>query len=268
MAGIDEKLRKTMLYMMTVVLSFLFLSYPVHAENSTLSSGRIDPGETGSITINRAWDSEWPVTGTVFHLYKVADLNDDLTFSYTEKFAEKAAKISLPVADQTENSTWENTRNALKKLIDENNIEPDESANWNTREGDAVFRKLKTGLYLVTSDEITFNGTEYVSSGNLIPLPRRDSDKNPWEYGIEVEMKHTEEPVTVPASPVPSVSPSPRSVITPTPETVKPSPSPTSSIEKPDTGDHFHFWIYTVVLIATGAVIGVVIYIRTKERKD
>ena len=239
----------------TAVLAVMVFAVPVHA-TTTLESEGIKKTDEGQITVKRAQDSRWPVNGTVFHLYKVADLKDDMTFAYTSAFAGKANNDILPSATITpDNSKWESSTTALMKTVADKGIAPDITASWNNTQNNVVFSNLGIGLYLLTTDPIVYNNTRYVSSGNLISVPYRASNTDPWQYAYSVEVKHTEEAV-----PAPSPTPTPK----PTPS-IKKTPKPSGS---PNTGDHSHVGLYAGVFTVMVFVIGIVIGIKKEERKN
>lgn len=237
--------------MVLCVLSCVFTGLPVHGED-TLTGEGIDPETKGSITIRRSWDAEWPTQGTVLHLYRIADLNDDMTFSCTEKF--KGDKEVLPSSLSVPNSSWDELTDTLVKQIDQKKMKPDASVTWNTKNGDVVFDGLKTGLYLVTADNSVINGKNYVSKGNLISMPSRDSISDPWNDSVSVEMKYDVENINKPGKTSSSVTPVPKKT--------------RKSSESPDTGDHFNGWSYFSILVVMCALAGMIGFTRMKERKN
>lgn len=268
-----KKMKKTaekkICLILTALIAVIFMSFPVHAEET--GTNEIDPDARGSIHL-KINEDEWYVEGTSFALYQVATISRDLTFTDTAAF--KKADVDLEPVNMTgdQPATADKWMKASSKLIAwarKNDIPADQVQQMHNRS--AVFDHLAPGLYLIQGDTGKEGNRTVTYQPILICIPQRSSASQPWNYSIQAEVKSAD-PTYV--YPTPSPSSRPGNVTAPqasasSQTNVKSTPQPSSSPSaSPNTGDSFHAWLYTGVMIAMGFVIGVIIYIRTKERED
>ena len=260
--------KKMIVIMMAVSLSFLFTIIPVRADGNT-----IDTGATGSINL-RINDDEWYVEGTSFRLYQVATISSDLKFTNTGNF--RNADIDLKPAALTGElaataSKWMDASSSLIKYVKKHNIREDAVKQMHNRS--CIFDGLVPGLYLIQGDTGREGNRTVTYQPVLICVPQRSDASEPWNYNISAAVKSADPTYSYPSE-TPTATPetSPQPSGTPVPgsyeETKKSSPKSSSTDQSADTEDTFRAELYAGVLIAMVVVIGIVLYIRHKERKD
>lgn len=287
--------------LMAASLSFLFTIIPVHADGNTINTSA-----SGFINL-RINQDEWYVEGTTFHLYQVETISSDLTFTKTEAFrnADIDLKPVNLTGEQLATATkWMKASSGLISYVRKNHIaENDEKQMYNRS---LQFNNLVPGLYLIQGDTGREGNRTVTYQPILICVPQRSNASEQWNYNISAVVKSadptytypsnnpgkaTSTPETTPApgtgtSPQPGKTPVPGETEVPSDITTSPQPSGTSSVpgnsqktdaspkpsassdQSADTGDTFRAELYAGVLIAMAVVIGIVIYIRNKERKD
>lgn len=231
------------------IITALFLAFsltlPVHAMTEIESAG-IDTSKKGSITI-----INWEYDGTNFNLYKIADLNDDMQFQYTDVYKDVAKDIDISLENETELTAdkWMKDANKLLNVIETNNIKPDDS--YTTKQNTLTFNNLSFGLYLLKGDSVKIGNKTVTSQPCLISVPNRVVVTDPWNYAIKTEVKQADPTYEYTPTPAPSSTPVPT-------ETPKSSTST-------DTSDPYNLKFYASVIAADVLVIALILFIRSKK---
>lgn len=154
-----QGLKAKFLIVLLSILTLLFVPFAVHGEEATpLPEGQ------GKITINfhtGAPDSD-PIVGNVFHLYRVATLNDENEFTLTEQFAGSQVKI-----EDLEDSALVRT---LAAYAAANGLTPEMSGVTNNF-GRLVFEPLDDGLYLIVGENHVDGKVTYTPTPFIVPMP-------------------------------------------------------------------------------------------------
>lgn len=234
------------------IITALFLAFsltlPVHAMTEIESAGintSMDTNKDCSINI-----INWEYAGTTFHLYKIADLNDDMQFEYTTAYKDVAKDIDISLENETELTAdkWMKDANQLLNVIEKNDIKPDASINTSKQ---LTFDNLDFGLYLLKGDPIKIGNKTVTSQPCLISIPNRTLVTDPWNYDIKTEVKQADPTYEYTPTPAPSTTPVPT-------ETPKSSTST-------DTSDPYNLKFYASVIAADVLVIALILFIRSKK---
>lgn len=248
-----DKKGRTVSFLLTAFLAVLIAVadfVPVSA--SELELNGIDRNRSASITMTVNRD-EWYVDGSTFRLYKVAELADDLTFSYVDAFKDCGVDVGL-----TPNSVAMDTASSLIQYVRDNNIKEDMAVQIHNRT--MTFSGLGLGLYLIQGDTAR-EGTRTVTyQPVVICIPQRNSTTENWKYDITSQVKSAD----------------PQYISTETPSTGESSkpvtPSSTSNTttksKKVKTGDTSRTGFYLTVILIDAAAIAVILLIRNRKRKN
>jgi len=150
-----------------------------------------------SLTLNEC------ISGLNVHLYRVARVLDDGSYHYTDAFKEAETNTNIQL-NQLETS--EQLKNAAVTL--KGYAASQEGLTKRATSSTLTYTDLKTGLYLITTDNLELNGTTYTYLPYLISLPQETSydvsidftkySKNPSheykivKYWIDNGSKHPE----------------------------------------------------------------------------
>lgn len=231
------------------IITALFLAFsltlPVHAMTEIESAG-IKKDAAGSIQI-----INWEYDGTNFNLYKIADLNDDMQFEYTDTYKDVAKDIDISLENETELTAdkWMKDANKLLDVIEKNDIKPDYSGK--TYQNTYKFSSLSIGLYLLKGDKVKIGNKTVTSQPCLISVPNRVVVTDPWNYDIKTEVKQADPTYEYTPTPAPSATPGPT-------ETPKSSTST-------DTSDPYNLKFYASVIAADVLVIALILFVRSKK---
>lgn len=170
------------------ILSFvliLSLLMPVAA-----FAGTIDVDKDSQLTITYH-DNEKPLTGAVFDLYLVANVDSDGNRTSTAAF--KNYPVDLKSNDQ---KVWKDLATTLEGLIAlDSDVKPLKSGKTGA-DGKLVFgndKALKPGLYLGIGHRHTQDGRIYTAKPFIVQLPSLN-DIGDWNYDITVTPKHESRP--------------------------------------------------------------------------
>lgn len=140
----------------------LLVSFTVYGEESL-------PAQNGAGRLTVVFHTEdttpEPIVGDAFHLFFVADLDEDYNFILTEAFAD--SRVSL---EDLEDSALANT---LAAFAEANELTAIQSGETN-EDGRVVFDALENGLYLVIGEPLTQDYVTYVPAPFLVPIPSAD----------------------------------------------------------------------------------------------
>lgn len=130
-------------------------------------------------------DTKQPLDGVQFLLYRVADVDADMKFSWTHTFEgyglnpdpKQALSLSRTLASYI----------ARDGLSPTDIVVTDEA-------GRATFSGLRTGMYLLTGESYTNGGVRYIPVPTLVFFPFTGSDGR-WDYQANIEVKFEQAPV-------------------------------------------------------------------------
>lgn len=206
-----KKIKKgSLAAVLAIILAILTGGVPVFAGNGT----------SPSITITVNQDERY-IEGSTFRLYKVADLNGGLNFSFTEKF--KNCKVDLNVDQQARTTEdWMKLATDLVKTVREQGIKEDAEKEIRNRE--VTFEDLSLGLYLIQGDTTKSGGRTVTYQPVVTYIPQGSN------YSVQAQVKTEYSEDNTPTGPAETETPTP----TPTSKVTE-SPSPTDEItDKPN----------------------------------
>lgn len=151
--------------LLAVLLCAVLLSTCVFA-------GEINPNKTCALTVR----CKHQTSGVTFAIWRVASVSEDVSFRLTSDF--RASKVRPNDTDD-----WADMAETLMGYVESRALDPLDTDDTNSR-GEASFRGLKTGLYLVVGESYTYNGKTYEQDPFLIALPYRSDNTQPWEYDV------------------------------------------------------------------------------------
>lgn len=127
------------------------------------------------------------LAGEVFRLYLVAEVN-----AYGELTAvEECSAFDVDIRGENDEA-WRLLAQTLANYAPA--LTPADSGKTDSAGGlrfPTEGKPLKPGLYLVTSDRHTQNGSYYDSTPFLVLLPTLDKENNTWNYAVAAAPKHT-----------------------------------------------------------------------------
>lgn len=192
---------------LSVILAILTGVSAVTAQASSLTENGIDPDYKGSITITINQD-EWYVEGTIFRLYKVADLNGDFSFSYTDKFrncgidAANIQPVSLTGQLEATAQRWMDLSTSFINVVRAQGISEDDARAIRDRK--VTFSGLSLGLYLIQGDTAKEGSRTVTYQPVVICIPQRSSTSEAWKYAIESQVKSADPRYTPTGTPTPT----------------------------------------------------------------
>ena len=152
MVTIMGKRLKKLLLCMTILLSVtVFNIFQVTA---------VDVNKNCSLTLNEC------LSGLNVHLYRVASVSKDGSYEYTDEFKD-AENTSI---DLNKLATSEELKNAAITL--KGYAASQKGVIKQANSSTLSYTNLKTGLYLITADNLELNGTTYTYLPYLISLPQ------------------------------------------------------------------------------------------------
>lgn len=215
-----NKMKGSLAVILAMILAVLTGGMPAFASN--LTDNGIDPNQQGSITMTVNQD-EWYVDGSIFRIYKVADLNGNFSFSYTDKF--KNCDIGVdkiqPTGDSKNTaSQWMELSTKFIGFVRQQGIEADDAKAIHNRQ--VTFTGLSLGLYLIQGDTAREGNRTVTYQPVVICIPQRASTSEAWKYDITAQVKTADpeyagNPTNTPDNPNPTATPTPSGTVTGTP---------------------------------------------------
>lgn len=169
--------------MMTLTLSVTALAYePIdndHLTSLTLNVTEDDPKNPGTAIA---------LAGVNFHLYRIATVSADVSYTLTDAFAESG--IDLNAIDDA--GDMSEAADKLQAFISENSVADTMNAISDTQ-GTLTFKDMKPGVFLVLGDAMENGGYAYSFSPVMVALPMLDV--NDWIYDLtsDLKMERTEQ---------------------------------------------------------------------------
>lgn len=287
----DKILRKLMVVLLSIALLAIWFAKPAAALET------LDREQGMSLTITDLPDAEvqqlW--------LYKIADMTDDIRFTYTKEFAILDGQVDLDVLVTNRQATakWAETAKVLlDTYIPQLKVEPFAVQNYGDGTTMITFYDLEPGLYLVRGNSFqnSYTGAIYDFSPMLVSVPYASDDSDELTYNVwssakliewEVTPTPTPVPTDTPLSPIPTTTPWP--TYTPTPyryPTYTPTPYryPTNTPTPytyptytptpyrpyvPQTGDTNNIWLPIIGIgAAVAAIIAVVVVVKRRKGNE
>lgn len=247
----DGRMHFSILFLL-LALVIAVTSIPVCAATKLEENG-ISRDAAASITVQvPKTDEIIYVEGTGVHLYKVADLNDDLTFSLTSAFSGASGIVGGSnftlegVATLNDNGTWMTKASQLESYVKTNGVSSIADGQLKDRKYTFTLSNNKLGLYLVLVDSAESGSKGVTYQPVLSCVPYRVSAKDEWTYQVVSENKAaTPESVSTPAE-TEEPTPTPKKTTTTTTTT-------TTTVTK--TGDTSPTELYIALVLLAAAVI-------------
>ena len=167
---------------------------------NTFAASSYDPEAICSLTVDFATGSS-PISGASFSLYRVADVNSNVIFTLTEKFAQSAVQLN----GIKSNEVWLDTARNLKNYVTEYSVSSDTGAKLTDAAGQAVFENLPAGLYLIVGERITVGSIRYTPTPVLICLPNEIDGEWVSDVTSITKFTATDVPVPPPTPPIPPI---------------------------------------------------------------
>ena len=150
-----KRLKKLLLCMMVVLSVSLFNLFQVTA---------VDVNKSCSLTLNEC------LSGLNVHLYRVASISDDGSYHYTEDFKEAKKNTTVDLNKLESSEDLKNAAITLKGYTA--NVE---GITKQATSSTLTYTNLKTGLYLITADNLEREDKTYTYLPYLISLPQKTS---------------------------------------------------------------------------------------------
>lgn len=137
-----------------------------------------------SLQINYAPDDR-PMAGVTFRIYRVADIDQE-TATYDP------AGIYASYRVLTAPGSWEARAATLAAYVDRDQLPADKEGETDT-DGRLDFGNLPSGLYLITGDSASREGTRYTPMPILLSLPHMEltEDGYIWTDNVSIYAKYT-----------------------------------------------------------------------------
>lgn len=141
----------------------------------------VDTDRSASLTVVCSHDSK-PLSGVVFDLYRVADIDASGAFTVTEEFS--GYSVSL---ERQKVEAWRALAQTIAPCAIRDGI-PVVRQGSTDSSGRVGFEELGTGMYLVYGHRYTKGDFVYIPEPFLVSLPGLDGD-NEWYYDVEANCK-------------------------------------------------------------------------------
>ena len=176
--------RKIVVAVLVAIMFLLIAAQPTYAYE------KIDVDRT--VTLSVEFTNGPKVSGMEFRVYRVASVDENGEFTFTEAIASYG--LSMPV-DQ---AGYRALAETLAGYVARDGISSVATA-ITDGDGKGYFGELEQGLYLVLSDKYLNpnDGMTYIASPSLVALPT-STDGITWNYNVTISPKYTSIP------PVPS----------------------------------------------------------------
>lgn len=253
-----DKKEQLVIFLLTAFLAVLIaIADFVPVSASELEANGIDRNRSSSITMTVNTD-EWYVDGATFRLYKVADLADDLTFSFVDVFRDCGVDVSL-----SPNSDYMKTAADLISYVKKNSIKEDASLQIHNRT--VTFSNLTLGLYLVQGDTASDGNRTVTYQPVVISVPQRDSAAESWKYDITSKVKSADARYTSekPSTETPSKPSNPT-----TPSNTSNKSKTVRTGKKVKTGDTSRTGFYLTVVLVDAVAIALIVLFKKRRTEN
>lgn len=167
---------------------FVSLLLVLTSTSFAFAAGQIDTDNECVLSLSYI-DEGSPIEGTVFNVYKVADVDAYGRLTVTDSFK----TYPVEVKDNSQDD-WRVLASTLKGYVLRDGLDSTASGKTNAL-GDVSY-SLPTGLYLVLGEKSEKEGYVYDAVPFLVLLPGLDEIKNDWDYEISSIVKYSKEVIT------------------------------------------------------------------------
>ena len=176
----ERKLKRVMPILMAVIMLVTLMAPTTYAYE------KIDMSKPVSLTVE--FTNGPKVEGMEFRAYRVASVDEDANFAFTDVFG------GYGVAMPDDQAGYRALAETLSGYIARDGIAPTAKATTNEN-GMAQFGEQEKGLYLILADRYKNPKDEmtYIVSPSLIALPN-STDGNSWIYDVVISPKYTSVP--------------------------------------------------------------------------
>ncbi len=172
---------KTILKRTVTILLSVFIGTSCIA-TAVFALGNIDTSRKTSLTVYFG-ENGTGFPNVDFRFYRVANMSDTGSFTLWGDF--HAYPVSL---ENLDSSGWRALAQTLYAYVKRDNLQPLRTGKTNS-DGLISFSELTVGLYLVTGDMYTKEGTTYTPEPMLVSLPGLTAGDE-WDYDVEVSCKY------------------------------------------------------------------------------
>lgn len=174
------KYRGIVCLLIALVLVFALLPAQV------LAIDPIDPKAPVSLTLDFRY-TDTPIPGAVFHVYRLACVDESANFAVEKQFAEYPISLKNNTVE-----TWNELAYTLKGFVEADDLAP--MATLTTDEaGQARLEDIEAGLYLLLGEKLTDGDFTYIIQPTVVCLPDRAKDEETWTYDATVFPKSSRE---------------------------------------------------------------------------
>lgn len=163
-----------------ILLSLLLLWTVLPA--GVFAREKIDLEQKTSLTI------QYPCAGTLFRIYRVADISEYGEYALTREFEEYAVDLN-----QSDQNGWRALASTLVGYVERDGKEAQDTKAADA-DGKAYFKDLSAGLYLVLGDQAEDDTFKYEAEASLIALPDLD-ENDQWVYDVAASPKYEKNPL-------------------------------------------------------------------------
>ena len=147
----------------------------------------IDLSQKGELIIEYVHEGK-PITGAMFALYRVADVDANGMYTLCGDFADYPVDLT-----NRSDSAWRNVALTLNAFAKRDMLNPDYVAEIDEF-GFAVVEDLEPGLYLLTAEKFIDDYGMFTSVPALAPIPAKRNAQSDWYYSVTVIPKSTFQP--------------------------------------------------------------------------
>lgn len=150
------------------------------------AAGKIRPEEDVKLTISYI-DGDRPISGAVFHIFCVAEVDEYGRMTLTEKFQPYQSSVTgLQTLEEMEDQEgWQQLAETLKSCVQDGLLEDETGV---IDDDGHLTVTLKPGLYLVTSSRLKKGDYSYSTVPFMIFLPGMNNEANAWEYEVTADI--------------------------------------------------------------------------------
>ena len=140
------------------------------------------------VTLAVEFTSGTKVSGMEFRAYKIATVDENAKFEFTENVA--AYGVAMP----NDQGGYRALAETLSGYFARDKVAPDYRGTTDEK-GLCNFGQVEKGLYLILADRYKFEGDKmtYIVSPSLVAVPNLD-EKDAWNYDVVVSPKYTSIP--------------------------------------------------------------------------
>ena len=212
--------------LMAFVVAFFFTITNVYAE--------IEVNRVCSI-IGKYNYSDFNITDTNVYLYKIADMNEMVEFTYVGDFSGFTTDIN-----KLQSFEWNDYTIKINKYITDNNINYITSTKTDNN-GQFTFKDLKVGLYLIRVDSKKTKDYEYSSGPLLVSLPNYNEIQDIHMYDLDVFAKTEARSLNV---------------------------NPGGGVEPPYTADSIYVYIAIFGIALVIFIVTIILILKRKKKND